>query len=475
MYDNPLAIYREYIQNAADAFVNANYSVRGKVSIKIDPLMLRINIQDNGPGLSYVDAISALIPIANSQKTRGASRGFRGIGRLSGLAFAESVTFLTRTQGNLPVTRIIWNGVKLKNHIFKTNDLGQAIQDCIEVDTFSGDQYPDEFFEVEMTGVARHAAVLLLNREAVRSYISQVCPVPMSNSFPFASEISKLNDGENCLYTLDVYLDDDPKPVLRKHDASIQFTENRHDRFSNLEKFQIPSVDGKKIAAAGWVAHSSYLGAIPKEAGIRGIRARDGNIQVGDENVFDHLFFEERFNRWCVGEVHIFDSRIVPNGRRDYFEPSPHTRNLENYLGDVVRRIIEQCRKTSKARSKERNLSLTLCQFESSYELAISGYFFPDDAKALVQETLEQIQRIRQKYSSANNELQIGLKKLDVIENQFMNFQVKRGRPSLDGVPQEQIATYRQVFKVLMEISPSAQDAKKAIEAVLSHTNHTTA
>ena len=37
-----------------------------------------------------------------------------------------------------------------------------------------------------------------------------------------------------------------------------------------------------------------------------------GNIRVGDERVFDHLFEEERFNRWCVGEVHILDSRIIP-------------------------------------------------------------------------------------------------------------------------------------------------------------------
>ena len=33
-----------------------------------------------------------------------------------------------------------------------------------------------------------------------------------------------------------------------------------------------------------------------------------------------------------VGEVHVIDPRILPNGRRDYFEPGPHTRNLENQL-----------------------------------------------------------------------------------------------------------------------------------------------
>ena len=90
-----------------------------------------------------------------------------------------------------------------------------------------------------------------------------------------------------------------------------------------------------------------------KRLGIRGIRARAGNIQIGDENVFEHLFPEERFNRWCVGEIHIMDSRIVPNGRRDYFEPGPHTRNLENQMAAVARRISARCRTASTARNKE--------------------------------------------------------------------------------------------------------------------------
>ena len=110
---------------------------------------------------------------------------------------------------------------------------------------------------------------------------------------------------------------------------------------------RIPAIDESSDAAVGWLAHSSYLGAIPKDLGLRGFRAREGNIQIGDEGVFDSLFPEERFNRWCVGEVHIVDPRIMPNGRRDYFEPGPHTRNLENHLEAIIRGIVNRCRKAS--------------------------------------------------------------------------------------------------------------------------------
>ena len=117
MYDNPLAIYREYIQNAADALAAAGNTANGKVEINIDSSELRVRIRDNGPGLPHEAATRALLPIARSQKLRGTDRGFRGIGRLSGLAFAESVTFLTRTRNDRPVTRIVWNGPKLRNRI----------------------------------------------------------------------------------------------------------------------------------------------------------------------------------------------------------------------------------------------------------------------------------------------------------------------------------------------------------------------
>ena len=37
MYDNPLAIYREYIQNSTDAIAGMADSTEGKVEITIDP------------------------------------------------------------------------------------------------------------------------------------------------------------------------------------------------------------------------------------------------------------------------------------------------------------------------------------------------------------------------------------------------------------------------------------------------------
>ena len=49
-------------------------------------------------------------------------------------------------------------------------------------------------------------------------------------------------------------------------------------------------------------------------------RARYGDIQVGESNLFEDSFKEVRFNGWTVGELHVLDRRIVPQrgsrGRR---------------------------------------------------------------------------------------------------------------------------------------------------------------
>lgn len=249
----------------------------------------------------------------------------------------------------------------------------------------------------------------------------------------------------------------------------IRFSKDREDSFTEFEKIAIPSVDGDRSAAIGWVAHSSYLGAIPKESGIRGIRARVGNIQIGDETIFDRLFPEERFNRWCVGELHIVDSRVIPNGRRDYFEPGPHIRNLENQIGTIARRIATRCRTASAMRNKEHKFQSALHQLEDAYDLAISGYLSPEDAKALVRQSLDHIPHIQENVDSMNSHSRQNLEELNALENKLGNFRVQHDHSLLGGVEESEVATYRKIFQALVEASQSPRVAKELIEAVLLH------
>lgn len=61
------------------------------------------------------------------------------------------------------------------------------------------------------------------------------------------------------------------------------------------------------------------MGALPSACNVRGLQVRSGNIQVGDDWMFESLFPEARYKGWSVGELHVVDARIIPNGRRDHF------------------------------------------------------------------------------------------------------------------------------------------------------------
>lgn len=467
MYDTPLVLYREYLQNAADA-VRPHGS--GTVHISIDRIRSRVVIRDEGTGLTCKEAARRLIDVGRSSKDRTVDRGFRGIGRLSALAFADLVQFTTRTCPTEPVTEVRWSGRTLRNPDLAQVDITTAIERCTTIRHLPYGDWPDRFFEVTVDRVHRHAASTLLNEDAVRSYIGEVCPVPMANAFPLASQVQEfLTTHTDCL-VLDVRVNDDDFRVERPFGETIPLTDKYGAAFERLETRVIPTIDGNEPAAVVWLAHTPYAGSIPRGVGVRGLRARMGNIQIGSDRIFEHLFLEPRFNGWCVGEVHILDRRIVPNGRRDYFEPSPHQRNLENHVGSIAHAISSQCRRASSQRNKLRHISAAINRLRRVRDFAVSGYLQPDDAVALVNRERKRIPEIQQTLATLEGATsQSDQEELTRFENQLDNIEVNR-EPALYGLPPNSVATVQVAFGAIAETMPpdSAYDMVETILRRLS-------
>ena len=218
------------------------------------------------------------------------------------------------------------------------------------------------------------------------------------------------------------------------------------------------------------MAHSSYTGAIPKAAAVRGIRARLGNIQIGDESVFDHLFHEDRFNRWCVGEVHILDPHIIPNGRRDYFEPGPHLRNLENHLGPFFRTLSNRCRNSSASRNREKKLLGDISRLEETHFLAKTGYLSTEATFDLVKDALQREAIVRDKMVTAGAS-PTQLERLDQIKDQLSNLEHHVPAPAYAGMSVPEADAYRKVFKELVKAAPSVSAALQMIENVMTATS----
>ena len=463
-YNDPMAIYREYIQNAVDELARVETG-NAKVQITIDQQGNKVSIRDNGPGLTYEECLQDLLPLAQSRKHAGIDRGFRGIGRLCGLAFAQKVTFTTRANKQDPITQVVWSVENLPKDRSLLDLTKQEVEDLVSIEMSSGKGFPSNFFSVDVEGVTRHTRGSILNREAVRSYISEVCPVPFGREFPFAKKALKAFPSEQTPYSIRVYVDDDPQPILKPYGASIPLNGDQNDDFQEFEEVRIPDIDGSGAAAVGWIAHSSYRGAIPRIAGIRGVRARAGNIQVGDEKVFDHLFEEDRFNRWCVGEIHILDPHIITNARRDYFEREPHLRNLENHLAPIFRRVGTRCRAASSKRNKERKVLSAIDDIEDMHNLAATGFLDPESARTLVEQALDRTATVREDILK-DQMGSICEERASKIESKLSTFEPGKVRFPIDGIPASEVKTYRKIFQALLPEMPSPGSAKRAMEAV---------
>lgn len=354
MYVDPMTIYREYVQNAADAIDDARAlgmlrpDAPGVVAVKVNATARSISIRDNGTGVPWSRFAHQLTALGASGKRGTKSRGFRGVGRLAGLGYCQEVIFRSRAPGEGSVSELRWDCRRLQAALrsveFK-GGLAAIIHDSIAVRRVPPDSYPDRFFEVELRGVIRHRQDRLLSPPAIAEYLGQVAPLSFNPAFRFGAEIAAALEGHVKLGDLHLTING-AGPLYRPHNDRFAIGDDSFDTFTDLDLIEIPAVDGG-IAAVGWLLHHGYTGAIPAQAGVKGLRFRVGNVQVGEANLLEELFPEPRFNAWSVGEIHILDQRIVPNGRRDHFQPNVHFNNVLNHLAPAIRDIARRCRVSS--------------------------------------------------------------------------------------------------------------------------------
>ena len=259
-------------------------------------------------------------------------------------------------------------------------------------------------------------------------------------------------------------LDEEELPVARPFGNALALTDTYAAPFERLETRVIPRLDDGEPAAVLWLAHTPYLGSIPRHLGVRGLRVRSGNIQVGSDDVFSRLFQETRFNGWCVGEIHITDSRIVPNARRDYFEPSPHLRNLENHIGAIADEISARCRRASSHRNKLRQAEVSIRQAKSAQDLAQSGYLLPEDAAAILERSRDQMSR----FEDTLAELQIVSPSVSPNDLNLSGERSERShRKTLDDLSPELAHTLKSAFGTLATTLPP-ESAFDLIESIVS-------
>jgi molecular chaperone HtpG len=230
MYVDPMTIYREYVQNAADAIDEARElgilekDAPGCVEISIDSTTRTVRLRDNGTGVPSELFARRLASLGASHKRGLSSRGFRGVGRLAGLAYCQELIFRSRAKGEREVSELRWDCRQLKSALRSSDrhtDLRALVHNVVTVRRVSAHGEPAHFFDVLLKGVIRDKNDRLLSSQAVGDYLSQVAPVPFSEECPCGREIAAAIASQVSLANLRLTVSGLERPICRPHRAHI--------------------------------------------------------------------------------------------------------------------------------------------------------------------------------------------------------------------------------------------------------------
>lgn len=478
MYVDPITIYREYVQNAADAIDEAHNvgllvsTNPGKVEISIDINNRTVRIRDNGAGVKQDKFEEVLTSFGASLKRGTQARGFRGIGRLAGLGYCQELIFRSRSLGESDISEMCWDcrNIKAELHSINSNrSLIDLVDGVVSVRRVDGQDWPEHFFEVELRGAVRLKNDSLLNNLAVYDYLSEIAPVPFSPEFAFGSEITSALSNHIPLGNLDIRIEGISDPVYRPHRNDFQVRGGVHDEFTDVEVRLIPASD-EQDGAIAWFLHHGYNGAIPNPQ-IRGLRLRTGNIQVGGRDVLEELFPEQRFNSWAVGEIHTIDKRIIPNGRRDNYEQNVHFTHLTNHISPIARQISARCRQSSILRNLVHTFRRHEALVNNKLQAITQGGLDPTSRQKQVNEIDELVTRMRGILSRSilPADMQKSLKRsVDKLEKKSEEARTYEGiAEPLTQLSANKRKAYQKIIALIYECSSNHSNAHSLVESIL--------
>lgn len=93
LYDNPIVVFREYVQNSMDSIMKYDSGVE-TCEIRIWNSDGNLYFMDNGNGIERETFKDEMTKIGSSSKRKQINLGYKGIGRLSGVPYCKKLSFV---------------------------------------------------------------------------------------------------------------------------------------------------------------------------------------------------------------------------------------------------------------------------------------------------------------------------------------------------------------------------------------------
>lgn len=403
MYSDSLIIFREYVQNAFDAIVEAKRQgvlsniKEGQVSITIDPVSRKIHILDNGVGINVSQAQPILLNIADSHKDGIGLAGQYGIGRLVGAKYCKRLVFKTSAKGENRYTEIAFDNDLAQKIISNKGDKSTATQVIDRITSVAvGEEDTDKhYFEVRMEEVSESYRKNLLNVSKVSEYLKEVAPIDYMLEFKnmlynqcLPIQYKDFNEElDHIRLTVNDEID-----IRKRYGLVIDGT---GDEISSLQFFKFEDNEFG-LLGWGWYAITPFTKAIPASDVNKGIRLRKRNIQIGSKDLLNQYFREARGNNYFYGEIHAVHPNLRPNSSRDGLTHTPEAIKLY----DHIKEYFSDLQKLYHLANDVKNLSR---------DIHLSGGAVPqsdqdkEDIQKKITTTVEQFEKIKTKYKNDDN------------------------------------------------------------------------
>lgn len=374
MYSDSKVIFREYIQNACDQIDLAIEkgilsSDEGVIDVFINATERYISIKDNATGIRERDFTENLGDIANSNKEIGKNKGFRGIGRLCGLAYCKLLKFTTSYEGENIKSIMICDAEKMRSMLAdKKKYTLNEIWDAIVTYSNAPEEASEHYFEVEMSQINKENTELL-DEKKVRNYLSFVAPVPYNKNFLLRGKI--YNHAKELGYKIDeYYILVNGCQIFKEYTTKLKEKTGRenYDDISDLAFKELYDSDDGSLLAWMWIGLSCFEKQIPQCNIMRGLRLRSSNIQLGKDDALQGSFKEPRGNYYFIGEVFAVSKDLIPNSQRAYFNENM-TRvkfedELRTYCLNELTKLYYNANKIKNDHKRQEEYQTKLSEFE---------------------------------------------------------------------------------------------------------------
>lgn len=172
-----------------------------------------------------------------------------------------------------------------------------------------------------------------------------------------------------------------------------------------------------------------------------------------------------------MGEIHVLDKRIVPNGRRDHFEQNAHYNNLLTHVVPIARDISKRCRTSSIKRKWLRD-------FDMHHDLAnekisiISQGTLPDGQRKELARSAEKSIVVLEKIAHMHG---LGLGADEALTPRVRTVRTKLEKAlgstgansALADLPKAKRKMYEEMFALIYECSANRVAAKSLVDRIL--------